>query len=64
LPASASSACNSTSACVNAPRADHSSNRRRQVSPLGNPNSRYGTSSHGVSVYSTNKIPSKHARAG
>jgi hypothetical protein len=59
-PLSASSSCNTSSACTNSPRRVHSSSLRRHVSPLGNPNSRYGTCSHGVSVYSTNKIPSKH----
>jgi hypothetical protein len=62
--APASRSCKTTIACVNRPRRDHSSSRRRQVSPLGRPSSRYGTSVQGVSVNSTYKIPSKHARAG
>ena len=60
--APASRSCKTTSASANSPRRDHSSNRRRHVSPLGNPSSLYGTSSHGVSVNNTYKIPSRHCR--
>jgi hypothetical protein len=60
LSASTNCARSSVIACWNSPRLDHSSNRRRQVSPLGSPNSRYGTCNQGVSVYNTYKIPSKH----
>jgi hypothetical protein len=49
-PPSANSRCNTTSACANKPLRCHSSSRRRHVSPDGNPNSRYGTCNHGVSV--------------
>jgi len=38
--ASRSWSCSSTSACSNRPFADHSSSRRRHVSPLGSPSSR------------------------
>jgi hypothetical protein len=38
--ASASRSCKMTSASSSSPRADHSSSRRRQVSPLGKPSSR------------------------
>jgi len=48
--AAASSSCKIRTAEASSPRLDHSSSRRRQVSPLGNPSSRYGTSSQGVSV--------------
>ena len=40
LSAPASCPCSTRIACWNKPRRDHSSNRRRQVSPLGNPSSR------------------------
>lgn len=40
LPAAASSSCSSASAWASTPRRDHSSRRRRQVSPLGRPSSR------------------------
>jgi hypothetical protein len=60
LPAPTSRSCNTTSASANSPRCAHSSNLRLHVSPLGNPSSLYGTSSHGVSVNNTYKIPSKH----
>jgi len=43
-------ACNTGNAPASKPRRSHSSNRRRHVSPLGNPNSRYGISNQGVSV--------------
>ncbi len=56
--------CSTTIASASNPRRDHSSKRRRQVSPLGNPSSRYGTSSQGVSVHNTYRIPSRQARAG
>jgi hypothetical protein len=49
-PTPASCSCNTTSARANKPRSVHSSNRRRHVSPDGNPNSRYGTCNQGVSV--------------
>ena len=62
--APASCRCKTTIASASNPRRDHSSNRRRHVSPLGTPSSRYGTSSQGVSVKSTYKTPSRHARAG
>ena len=39
-PAAASSNCSSCSSCGSSPRRPHSSNRRRQVSPLGSPSSR------------------------
>ena len=61
--APASRSCKTTSAPASNPRCAHSSKRRRHVSPLGNPSSRYGTSSHGVSVNNTYKIPSRQARA-
>ena len=64
LRALTSRSCSTTIASSSSPRRDHSSIRLRHVSPLGNPSSRYGTSSHGVSVTNTYKIPSKHARAG
>jgi hypothetical protein len=60
LPAPTSRSCKTTSASAKSPRCAHSSNLRLHVSPLGNPSSLYGTSSHGVSVNSTYKIPSKH----
>ena len=63
LSASASSSSSTAIAAGNKPRRDHSSKRRRHVSPLGSPNSRYGSSSHGVSVNKTYKIPSRQARA-
>jgi len=62
LSASANCCCNAANAAGNKPRADHSSNRRRHVSPLGKPSSRNGTCNQGVSVYSTNNTPSKHCR--
>jgi hypothetical protein len=62
LPAPASRSCSTTNASANSPRSAHSSNRRRHVSPLGNPSSLYGTSNHGVSVNNTYMIPSKHCR--
>ena len=40
LSASASRSCRTTSASSSSPLADHSSNRRRHVSPLGKPSSR------------------------
>jgi hypothetical protein len=40
LPAAASSSCKTASARSRTPRRDHSSSRRRQVSPLGSPSSR------------------------
>ena len=43
LPAAANSCCKTCSAAAKSPRRDHSSKRRRHVSPLGNPSSRYGT---------------------
>jgi hypothetical protein len=39
----------------------HSCNRRRQVSPLGNPSSR-GRSMYRPPVYSRYRSPSKHSR--
>lgn len=62
--APATCCCSTPIAAANSPRCDHSSNRRRHVSPLGNPNSRNGTSNQGVAVNNTYRIPSKQARAG
>jgi hypothetical protein len=59
----ASRPCNTRIASAKSPRRDHSSSRRRHVSPLGNPSSRYGTSNQGVSVNNTYSTPSRHARA-
>ncbi len=53
LSAPANCCCKTAIAFWNSPRRDHSSKRRRQVSPLGKPSSRKGTSSQGVSVYKT-----------
>jgi hypothetical protein len=62
-PAAPSSSSSSSCSRSNTPASAHSANRRQQVVTLPQPNSRTGSSAHGVEVRAMNKIAAMQARS-